>query len=428
MLPNLAPLKLSHHALFRGGIALSVCAVLLTSACDVFSGPDEDPTAIRITSISPSTIVKDYDEYFPIIIRGKNFTPSSVVHWAGGPQPTEFVSAEELRIDWGDYRWVIDYPVEVHTPADGGPVDVSNTVKFRVTPPSHSSTRFTVRGISIVQRAWAAAAMSESIGYVGALWSDTVYKIDMRNLRVDAVLRAGRVPYDFARLPDRSRLFSSGNEDATIGAIIASSGVATARTTLASAPRRIVVSPNGATLYATLTDGSVAFLNPTTFGSLATPTMVGGTVLGLAVSPDGTRLWTTSTEGDVIELNTATRAVGRSFEVAGELQDVVFGPGGASLYIANESGGYVGRYSVATLQRLDSIPVSRPWGLALSPDGKELWVSRNDEDAITILSTTTNTPIDSIDVGNGVRRISFASNNVVLMASENNIAYVVRRK
>lgn len=410
---------------FHRALPWVAVVVLLASSCDGVSEPDGD--AVRISSLSPSSIVKDSEGYSPIIIHGRNFTPGSQVYWAGGLFTPEFVSDRELRLDWTDSRWVVDIPVEVHT-LRGSVLEISNRVYFRITPPAHSSSRFTVRGIMLDQRAWAAAAVSETLGYVGGLWTDSIYRLDLGGLEIDGVVRAGRVPYDMALSPDRSRIYTSGNEDATIGAVLTATGSVTSRVPLSPAPRRVAVSPNGQNVYATRTDGSLAFLHPSTFAALAPPTMIGGTVLGLAVSPDGSHLWTTSTEGDVVEVIAATRAVGRSFELAGELQDVVFGPGGTSIYVANESAGWVGRYSVATLQRLDSIPVYRPWGLAVSPDGKELWVSRSGEDVVSIFSTTTGLPIDSLDLGNGPRRISFASNRVVLIASDNYVAYVVKRK
>lgn len=57
------------------------------------AAPELAPVIAELTPDSASVPGPDFD----LVVRGENFSEESVINWNGGDEPTEFVSAEELR-------------------------------------------------------------------------------------------------------------------------------------------------------------------------------------------------------------------------------------------------------------------------------------------------------------------------------------------
>jgi YVTN family beta-propeller protein len=166
----------------------------------------------------------------------------------------------------------------------------------------------------------------------------------------------------------------------------------------------IALSPDGSRAYVTEpSDNRLAVLDAHTGEQLAT-VAVGDDPSGLALSPDGTQLWVVNTalsleaSGSVTVIATATDSVLGTVPVGPDPIDLAFSPNGRWAYVTNNgviSPGTVNVIDTSTLAVIGTIgPLAPPspasWGwnptsVAVTPDGRQLWVSEVDnlEDSST---------------------------------------------
>lgn len=184
-------------------------------------------------------------------------------------------------------------------------------------------------------------------------------------------------------------------------------------------PREVALSPDGRYAYIT-SYGRVGIVSGrTSFGDkpesaaatrpLDSTDVVGVTVLDLAsrsvvstfytgpygrlhgiwVGRSGDRLWMTAeADSGIVELNARTGEVLMLWKTGGaKSQTVVIGPQNRRIYVANGSSDFI-----TVIDRLTVVPRRvatgpKPEGLALSPNGSELWVSNRGDNTVTILRT-----------------------------------------
>ncbi len=213
----------------------------------------------------------------------------------------------------------------------------------------------------------------------------------------------------------------------------------------------IALSADGSVAYVTEPNNdSLLVLNATTGRVLATVT-VGSEPSGLAVSPDGSQVWVVDTtqspsstqsspglglgsgSGSVSVVATATDKVLGTIPVGTGPIDVAFSPDGRSAYVTNNgaiSPGSVSVIDTATLEVVGTLTPaaypsagpagsaafpsagsagSNPTSVAVTPDGKEVWVSAVDDlagssttpDTVSVFDTATGDQRATIPVGSG---------------------------
>jgi large repetitive protein len=139
----------------------------------------------------------------------------------------------------------------------------------------------------------------------------------------------------------------------------------------------------------------------------------------LALNRAGTLLYASSfTTGAISEIDLSSLTEARIFIVGGEPQGVALTPDGSELYVANEAGnGQIDIYNVVTNVQVSSIPsgattsLGGPFGLAISPDGSTVYVgviSTEGPGLIQLVDTRSRTIQRTINsCGNVPRRIAF---------------------
>lgn len=141
---------------------------------------------------------------------------------------------------------------------------------------------------------------------------------------------------------------------------------------------------------------------------------------GVATSRDGTLLWFTSEAPNmVVELDLKTNAVRHAWPTGGQRTHLVLpSPDETRLYITSTISGSLAIVDRAT-GKTTQIPIGPgAEGLTISPDGKELWVARRDDSKISIVSTATNTVIDSLSAGGGgPQRVRFTPDGLQVWSS-----------
>ena len=169
---------------------------------------------------------------------------------------------------------------------------------------------------------------------------------------------------------------------------------------------RLALSPNERRLYVTSTDGRLYVFNTAT-RTVATSKALGGSLQGLAIDHAGARLFVTSTAGDVWRLERGTLRSLRQTTLDCVAQDVVLSTDDRELYVACEKGNVIILDS-RSLDQLDVLPVGPAFGLAVTPDGEQLYVSSPADGAVTIVELATRKIVSRVSVQGTPRRIAFS--------------------
>lgn len=143
---------------------------------------------------------------------------------------------------------------------------------------------------------------------------------------------------------------------------------------------------------------------------------VGETPNGLAFAPDGSHLFVSNfVDGTVNVINLHTFAVVDTLNIAGYPQDIAVTPDGADLYIADALG-VVQIWSTAGRRLEKTIPMPGPvavFGLRLTPDGKQVWVTSPQRHRVYIIDTESRSIIDTLITGGTPRRIDFNKDGTI---------------
>jgi YVTN family beta-propeller protein len=169
---------------------------------------------------------------------------------------------------------------------------------------------------------------------------------------------------------------------------------------------RLALSPNERRLYVTSTDGRLYVFNTAT-RVLATSKALGGSLQGLAIDHAGARLFVTSTAGDVWRLDRGTLRSLRQTTLDCAAQDLALSTDDRELYVACEKGSVVVLDS-RTLDQLDILPVGPAFGLAVTPDGEQLYVASPADGCVTIVELATRKILTRVSVQGTPRRIAFS--------------------
>jgi PQQ-dependent catabolism-associated beta-propeller protein len=117
-----------------------------------------------------------------------------------------------------------------------------------------------------------------------------------------------------------------------------------------------------------------------------------------ALDAAGARLYTSSEEdAELIVIDIAKKQVIEQFKVGLEPEGVLLNHDGSIVYVAAEGSNLVHAFDLKSGKRTD-IPVgTRPRRFAMTPDGKQLWVTTELAGQADVIDTATNAVIDKID-------------------------------
>ncbi len=245
--------------------------------------------------------------------------------------------------------------------------------------PSGAFTSFSLSG-----EPWNVAISRQGLTYVTRVATDLLTRVDVAYNRAASSFPVGNGPYDVTFNAAGTFAYVTNLNDNTVGVINTASEAQDTTFAVPAGPVRVLLGPLERNLYVTLRNGGLTVLDAQS-GAVDTTIQLGtGALNGLALTADRSRLYATSVGGGVTEINTATNRVTRSFSLGGRPQDVIVAPGDSLLYLADE-GGWVTVWSLATWGARDSIPVPFAFGLALTPDGAQLFVAQTQAGSISII-------------------------------------------
>ena len=249
------------------------------------------------------------------------------------------------------------------------------------------------------------AINGSGVCYVAETNNDKLGRFDLPTLSLTGtVIAVGDEPVDVAFSPDGNTAYVANELDHTVSVVNTATNAQTTAIPVAGPPLRVAVSPDGATLYVGRADGYLGIISTATnTGVFLT---MPGTLNGMGFSPSAPILYVSSEEGTVYELNTTTGSIARSFTTDGTPQEVVVTKDGSTLFIANETGELQVR-STATLDSLGTVfAVSGGYGMALTVDGTQLYVSRPAAGDVLVMDVGSTIVVNTV-LGGTPQRIAF---------------------
>jgi len=169
---------------------------------------------------------------------------------------------------------------------------------------------------------------------------------------------------------------------------------------------RLALSPNERRLFVTSTDGRL-YVFSTAARTLATSKSLGGSLQGIALDHAGATVYVSSTAGDVWRLERGTLRSLRQTTVDCVAQDIALSIDDRELYVACEKGNVL-VLDPRTLDQIAVITSPPAFGLAVTPDNAQLYVSSPTDGLVSIVDRSTRTVVCRFAVKGAPRRIAFS--------------------
>ena len=241
--------------------------------------------------------------------------------------------------------------------------------------------------------------------YVAAAGGDAVLRVDVST---DTILNtySADTAEGAAATPDNSQAFIAETGQYDVIPVNVATGKEGTPIEVGAYPQDVAVSPDGSTVYATLTGGDTGpgGSNQVAVISTATNSVTGDITVGtgprqVAFSPDGTRAYVT-TESGVDVIDTAAGRVIASIDVPTGAQGLAVSPDGSKVYVTSPATGQLLVISAASDRVIADIPAgAEPYAVAVTPDGSTAYVADMNSDSVMAISTATDRTAATIAVG-----------------------------
>jgi YVTN family beta-propeller protein len=284
-----------------------------------------------------------------------------------------------------------------------------------------------INPVAVDSRPFGIAATGSGIVLVTRLDVAKVTRLELDGEAVESSIDVGNIPTDVAVNPAGTTAYVTNQGSQSVGVIDIAAGSQTLEIPVNGDPFRVVVSPNGAVVLATTNTHRLIRIDPTTrtvTGSL----QVGADPNGVAITADGQRAFVAGpSDGSVSIVNLGSLTVAQTVAVGGQPQEVVLSPDESELYVAR-LGGPVQVLRTSDLSIITSIPNSDgAFGMALSPDGRQLYATITLGHRIAVIDRATRTVVLTINTGGFPRRVRFSrSGETAVVADEAGAVVFIR--
>ena len=226
------------------------------------------------------------------------------------------------------------------------------------------------------------------------------------------LIHVGPTPVDVAFSADSRTAFIPLIGSPHVAIVDVRSATKTGELTVAQSPLRALVTPDGNHLYIT-TDGplddttaTVYDFNPHTHALLDT-IIVSQYANGIFYDAPRAKLYV-STNGFVYEIDSPSDTIVRAIPVSLPMQDIAVTNDGSELWVATTGDAGVEVFDLVTGELKQSIAgTSGAFGLKITPDGKQFYVTRNGANMCAIIDAASHTVVKSFFSGTDPKRIAF---------------------
>jgi YVTN family beta-propeller protein len=231
--------------------------------------------------------------------------------------------------------------------------------------------------------------------------------VDLARDTVVDKIRCGQDPEQITLSPDGKTAYVTNEETERATAVDLGARAIRWSTVIGGEPDNIGVTPDGQTIYVTTETGNqVAVLRAAT-GALVTKINIAGRPRFMLVDPNGGRVFVNAENAGTLNIiDTKTNTVVRSAPIVVPGADsakpagLALSPDGRTLYMASGRGNRLVVLDLATLRIATTIPVgTRPWGVAISPDGTTLYTADGRSNQVSVIDVHRAAVVKAIAVG-----------------------------
>lgn len=262
--------------------------------------------------------------------------------------------------------------------------------------------------------------------YVANYYGSTVSVIETASNTVTATVNVGDNPNGIAVSPDGKNVYVTNLGNLNMSVIdTATNTVIDTIGNVVSIPQGIAINQNGTKIYLPDTDITTFFAIDTATKEVTEIPVEGS--CGVAVNPEGTKLYVT-TEGEYPDYKGIVEVVDvASNEVTAKVAAVGSNPGrvavspdGARVYVTNEGSNNVSVIDTSTNNVIATVNVGiNPNGIAVTPDGKKVYVANHYSNNVSVIDTALNKVTATLNVENGSTGVALGKLNVTSSETEN---------
>ncbi len=383
---------------------LSICVVGLASAC----GGSNEPSVVQRLAVSPDTAFLASGDSVRLSVSALDASDHLVVGI-----PVTFSSSNESLItvsNTGIVRSVGPVGSGLVTVSGGGTTTQVPVAVFGLV----------ARSDTISGRPYAANISSAGVLYVGLLDLAQLARGNLPATTFAPAVSVGSIPTEIAFNSTGTRAYVTNQGDQNVSVVNVATNSETDHIPVTGAPFEVIVTPGDSILFVTTNVDSVYGIRLATKAVVARfPTA--NTANGVAARD--TMLYVSTWQGGtVVAFNLRTRAVARTFPVGGIPQKLALSPDGRELYIANQAG-YVQFWDLVTGTRIGGnlpLPGGGGYGIDRSPSTGLLYVSTAYYGGgnLHVVNPVTRQLVKTFSVGGASRRVVFHSSGLGVVANE----------
>jgi YVTN family beta-propeller protein len=254
--------------------------------------------------------------------------------------------------------------------------------------------------------------------YVANFKSDSVSVIDAVSNSLVGSIHVGRSPFRIVVSPDGGYVYVTNTNSNDVSVIDAVSNAVVATVEVGSTPRGLAVTPNGKYVYVGATRSVVVIdaAQKTIVATLPTDTQCEP----VAVTPDGKYVFVGQAlvlEGVVSKFDTEKNALVGKIVIEKTPFGIAAIPNENRLYLTFffqfDAGALTSMVldseTLGIVSALHRPSQSSPRGLAVTSDGKRVYMAEEGIDAVSIIDTATNSVLKTMAVGRGPIEIALGS-------------------
>lgn len=226
-------------------------------------------------------------------------------------------------------------------------------------------------------------AVAQGKVYVSSEKDNKLYVFNKQGERLSAIDVCKR-PRHMMFSAHRSQIYVCCGDSNQLGVVDTASGKMTGTVPLGDSPEIFDLSPDGKTVYVSIEDENVMAAYDLATKKPLFEVKTGGEPEGVLITPDGKFAYVTSEVANVVHyIDLGQKKVLKNIKVGKRPRRFVLAAGGAELWVTNELDATVSvvgtrdhsvkgtvKFAVKGMRDADITPV----GMALSPDGKTMWV------------------------------------------------------
>lgn len=247
-------------------------------------------------------------------------------------------------------------------------------------------------------------------------WSDPLYLLIGFPDDIVSNFSTGIMPADIEVLPNGQRIYVTNYDDGTVRVIDGTNNLPMGDISVGNGPIGVTALPNSQYVYIMLFEDDYVIALPTAGGTRDTIPIADPRYA--TALPNGEYVYVTSyTTGNVYVIRTSDNTLVDSIDVGGMPYAIETLPNGQNIYVSTSSSNTsVIRASDNTI--VGSIPVGGS-DMDVSPDGQSLYMCSTFGGRIYEVQTSSNTVIDTVDVGGDLQGLCVHPTGLLLYVTDN---------